>query len=103
MVAEVNIPLEIGIGIVVAVISYVFGLLTRRVFWRKIIKGMKWLFNEIITVNLLAVREYPHIELKEIDLSLFDDLKGKIRDINLVQRYDSLYTTAIRKSDNRNK
>ena len=83
MAEEVNWLLEIG----QMTVPFVLGLLFRKKAGRIILKAKKWILNDIVTLDLLAVREYPKIVVKEIELSVFDNIKNKISNAQLVQSY----------------
>jgi hypothetical protein len=54
-----NIALQIAIEICKVAAGFGAGVLLKRTFWRKVIRGKKWFANEAFTLSLLAVRQYP--------------------------------------------
>ncbi|MGI0045842.1 MAG: hypothetical protein ACREBB_01450 [Nitrosotalea sp.] len=68
-------------------ISFGIGLLVRKKVGRALVKAKKWLLNDIQTVDILAVREYPDVEVNEIEASVFDDIKNKIPSAQFMQTY----------------
>lgn len=71
------------------IIPFVLGLLFRKKVGRILVKIKKWILNDIITMDLLVVREYPNIKTKEIELSSFDIIKSKISSAQFVQSYSN--------------
>lgn len=66
-------------------IGVILGLILKKTVWRKIFWLKKWVFNEILTIDLLAVKEYPYSLTTDIDISLFQQIKSRITEAKLVQ------------------
>lgn len=78
------IALPISMAICKVAAGFGAGVLLKRTFWREVIRGKKWLANEVLTLSLLAVRQYPKIAVKEMSISVFDYIKPKIQDVKLI-------------------
>lgn len=81
-----NIGMQILIEAAKVAAGFGVGVLVKRTFWRKIIYIKKWFANDILTLSLLAVRQYPHVNVKDMELAVFDHIKNKIQNVTLIQR-----------------
>jgi hypothetical protein len=70
------------VGIAMNLVSAAIGAITmfffRKKYGRKIIRFVKWIRNDILTIDLLAVRNYPYVDVKDIDVTTFDYIKSRI-------------------------
>lgn len=67
--------------------GFAAGVILKKTFWRRIIRLKKWIANDVLTLSLLAVRQYPQINFEEIDMTLFDHIKTKIQNVKLVAHH----------------
>jgi hypothetical protein len=88
---EPNLFAELGMTIlntiVGVIVGYAGGLLTRRIVWRRLLKWKKWLANDVLSLDILAVRQYPYVEVRAVDIGVFDHIKSRFSNVKLVQKY----------------
>ena len=80
-----NWIIPIVINLISAGIGAIAMFFIRRKYARKIMKFEKWNINDIITLELLAVRNYPFVEIKEIDIAVFHHIRSRIEDVKFIQ------------------
>ena len=84
-----QIQTDILVGIIVSPAFYVIGLLTKKLVGRKLYYIWKWLINDIVTMELIAVREYPHTNLKSVmNIHIFDKIKNDYPNAKLIQHWN---------------
>lgn len=82
-----QIAIEVAKVIAGSIAGFIVGLLTRKTVWRKLVKVKKWIFNDILSLDLLVVRQYPHMNVRSIDITVFDHIKSKFPEAQLVQKH----------------
>jgi hypothetical protein len=67
--------------------GFVAGLLFKRKVWRFLVRAKKWLFNDILSLSIQAVRQYSYVDVKDVNICVFDHIKQKVPGVKLVQHY----------------
>jgi hypothetical protein len=65
-------------------IPFTLGVLFRKRVGRFLIKIKRWLFNDVVTMNILCVRSYNPTEICEVNHSVYEDIKVKIPSAKLL-------------------
>lgn len=74
--------------VIEGVITFFLGVLLRKQTAHALIKARKWLSNEVVTINFLAVRTYPADRLKPLNSFVYDDAKARIPSLKLNDVFD---------------
>lgn len=75
--------ISIGWILINWMIPFVLGLLFRKKVGHFLIKSKKWIVNDIIDMDVLIVRQYPKVLIKDISLIVFENIKIRIPGIKL--------------------
>ena len=70
--------------VVPSVITFFLGVLVRKRVGRVLVYTKKWLFNDVLSLDLLATRIYPSVPTKDLNTSILDRVKLQIPGVKLV-------------------
>lgn len=74
--------------LITASIGFILGLLFRKRVGHALIEAKKYLANDILTTDFLAVRSYPPIDLPSLDSTVFERANVRFRNLKSVEVFD---------------